>query len=59
MWVKDSIPAYTIVDRTGKIVARRAARTQAFDLIIGRFNGVWLVRGLDRKPPPVSGIRIG
>lgn len=46
MWVVATIPAYTIVNGSNEVVARRGGRTQNFEMTIGMYRGTWLVRGL-------------
>ncbi|HEX3708177.1 MAG TPA: serine/threonine-protein kinase [Mycobacteriales bacterium] len=48
--VTTTIPQYVIIDRSGRVVARRASRTQRFGMTIRRVHGRWLVGALDRKP---------
>jgi hypothetical protein len=49
LWVTSTIPAYEIVGPRGRVVARRASRTQSFEMTIVRMHGRWLVQGLDKK----------
>jgi hypothetical protein len=53
-----SIPPYTVVDRNGVVVARRAGRIQHFDMTIERHHHEWLIQGLDEPPlvadPPAT-----
>jgi hypothetical protein len=48
--VTTTIEPYTVVDAAGRVVARRAARTQHFGMILDRRHGVWLIQGLGRAP---------
>jgi hypothetical protein len=49
--VTTSIAAYTIVKAAGRVVARRAGRTQAFELVLQHVGDQWLVQALS----PTSG----
>ncbi|HET7530307.1 MAG TPA: protein kinase, partial [Mycobacteriales bacterium] len=50
MSVVATIPDYTVVDSRGRVVARRAGRTQHFDMRIERRGGKWRIHALGRAP---------
>jgi hypothetical protein len=43
---------FVVVDETGRVVARRAGRTQRFEMDIVRQHGGWLISGLAARPAP-------
>jgi hypothetical protein len=48
--VTAAIPPYAVVDGDGRVVARRAGRTQHFDMRIERHHGRWRIHAIGREP---------
>ncbi|HWC34319.1 MAG TPA: protein kinase [Mycobacteriales bacterium] len=48
--VTTQVPPYTVIGRTGNVVATRTARTQRFAMAIERHHGVWRIQTLGRSP---------
>jgi hypothetical protein len=46
----DTIPAYSIVGRGGRVVAQRTSRTQHYEMVLSQVHGQWFVSGLDAHP---------